>query len=308
MIDRVNHALQRAFADERWLSSSSLRDLLAYSLGDHRLALCLHRVGFEDAPGDQRADTNIAADKLDELIELLLSARRDPSWLSVAFDDGYADAARYLRSRASRFPGVEFLFFLCPEKLTTRRGFRWDLPPGAPARAPFGAPFDPKLEAERSDLVGLGDQPETRLATLDECRVLQSEHGVTLGNHTNQHLCFTRLTLSDVSTELGASRKSFENLFGKGDHFAFPFGSVGTEFDERHAKAAFDEGYSFVWSTEPRPFASAERRPGAVLPRFPVLGTLSARNMATFIAQRAVRWRLKSAARVARSSFARSPA
>lgn len=303
MIGRVNQAVQRALADERWLSASSLREVLGYALGDHRVALCLHRVGFADAPGAD-TETNIASEKLDELLELLLSARRDPSWLTVAFDDGYADAARYLRSRAQQFRGVEWMFFLCPEKLRKRRGFRWDLPSGAPGSGAFGEPYDPRLEAERKDLDGLGDRAESLLATVEECRALRSEHGVTLGNHTNQHLCFARLSLPHAKEELHASKLAFEALFGESPHFAFPFGSVGTEWEPRHAAAAMTEGYSYVWSTEPRPFAPDERRPGAVLPRFPVLGRLSARAMAAFIAQRSVRWRLKSAARLARPAAA----
>ncbi len=303
MIGRVRHALERALVDERWLSAASLREVLARALGEHRVALCLHRVGFSDAPG-RNDETNIAADKLDELLELLLSARRDPSWLTVAFDDGYADAARYLRSRVGRFRGVEFLFFVCPEKLSKRRGYRWDLPAGAPGSGAFGEPYDPKLEAERADLDGLADRPESLLATVEECRALREQYGVTLGNHTNQHLCFARLSLPHVKEELNASRRAFEACFGPSPHFAFPFGSLRTQWDASHASAALAEGYSYVWSTEPRPFAPAERRPGTVLPRYPVLGTLPARSMAAFIAQRALRWRVKSAARRARPAAA----
>ena len=69
------------------------------------------------------------APELDTLIELLLTSRpgagRD--WLRLSFDDGYRDAGDYIRTRAPRFPQVQFDFFICPEKTEARAGFRWDL-------------------------------------------------------------------------------------------------------------------------------------------------------------------------------------
>jgi hypothetical protein len=235
---------------------------------------------------------NIRCEELDALLELLVLARPPGDWLIASFDDGYADAARYVRTRRERFPGIRFMFFVCPHKLSRRRAFRWDLPAGAADADPFGPPLDPEKEALRPDLDGLADQPRSQLVTPDECRELRDAYGVVLGNHSNQHLCFKRLDTAAAERELDAAHADFEALFGPCEDFAFPFGTPELQFGREHASAVFRRGFRHAWSVEARPFLPSERRPGAVLPRLPIFGTQTGRSLAAFVALRALRWRV----------------
>ena len=48
-----------------------------------------------------------------------------------------------------------------------------------------------------------------------------------------------------------------------------------------------------IWTTEARPFQLSERRPGGVLPRFPVDGQRNARQLAGWIAARSLDFRVR---------------
>jgi peptidoglycan/xylan/chitin deacetylase (PgdA/CDA1 family) len=271
--------VERALEAYRFLPDAAVPRVLSAALGQANVALCLHRVN------EAAAELVIAPKNLDALIDFILRAQTASAGrLTVTFDDGYADAAAYVESRHERFPEVKWLLFVCPEKLTKRSGFRWDTTDG-------DGPLDVRTENDRSALRGLGDAPAFRLMTVAECQKLRELANVELGNHTNTHFKHTDLSLEDSRFEIASSRKDFEALFGASPHFAFPFGTPGSEVAPEHARAAHDLGYSHVWSTEPRPYK--DDRDSLLLPRFPVRGTWPARKIALYMSIRATRWRLR---------------
>ena len=281
-----------ALETHRALPLPLLKRFLRQALDGACVALCLHRVKLGPGPLHGAPDMMIRESELDRLLELLVEAgaAEGPHPLLVSFDDGYADAAQYAISRHDRFPGVEWVFFVCPEKLAKRAGFRWDAQPESDAAAP---PHDPARENERSELRGLADREDCRLLGVEECGELRRKSNVRLGNHTNCHFRQVDLPLAESRREIVGSRDAFEALFGKTEHFAFPFGAPQTEFGEEHVRLARDAGYAFLWSTESRPYAPDERVHGAVLPRFAVLGSWPATKYATYIAASAARFRLR---------------
>lgn len=286
-----------------WLPGPALRPLLGRALASLGVSLCLHRVQARPRPTDWQPGLSIPAPELDDLLELLLSARPGPAqgWLTVSFDDGYADAGEYLRTRAPRFPDVEFLFFICPEKIERRAGFRWDLveetlKAGAAheaAVALLDAPVDAATENQRAELLRLSAEPAYALSTLEELEALAQLPNVALGNHTNLHLSSQRWPDALVRADLQRSTADFERLFGPLKHFAFPFGTPRHHVDQRHVDWLHALGDFPIWTTEPRPYRLGERGPGAVLPRFPVNGLKSAKELAGWVAARSLDFRLR---------------
>ncbi|MFN0064047.1 MAG: polysaccharide deacetylase family protein [Myxococcaceae bacterium] len=275
----------------RWIPRAFVRPAVRLALGRLHVALCLHRVSDRPVAGPQAAMT-IPRHVLDELISTLLASGSPHGVprVTVTFDDGYQEAAHYVADRASRWPMVEWLFFVCPQKVATRAGFRWDL---APSAMQEGVSPSPELENRDVALLGRADAPGVTLATVASCQALARFDNVSLGNHTNGHFRHTALALEDSEKELSTSKRDFEHLFGPQTHFAFPFGTPGQEFDARHVAQLRALGNFFIWSTERRPFREDERAPGAVLPRFPINGTWSAKQLLFWIAFRAwvFRWR-----------------
>lgn len=273
------------------LPSALIRAALRRLLEHRSLALCLHRVTLVPA---QASALCVEASVLEGLIELLLSARprAGAGWLTVTFDDGYADAAHWLATRAWRFPEVEFLVFLCPEKIERRAGFRWDLEASSARRADAVA-FDVDTENTRPELLGLGDAFAYRLASLSALRELALLPNVTLGNHTNLHAIATTLPLETVAEDYLRSTRAFERLFGQQRHFAFPFGTPGKQFDGRHVELLRALGEAIIWSTEARPSFTWERKPRAVLPRCPIIGGQSVTAVAAWLAARALNHHLQ---------------
>ncbi len=276
---------------------------LGYALTGRRLALCLHRVAEKTPMHATHPELFASPATLDALMGLLLSTRRGPhqGWLSLTFDDGYDDAVRYVASRARDFPGVEFLIFVCPEKLERRAGFRWDLAERALERGvprervmhQLDAPFALDAENERPELLELGDAAEYRLASLEELTELSHVPNVTLGNHTNVHAPATALALEVAREEYRRSTAHFERLFGPTRHFAFPFGTPGVHFDHRHVALLRELGEVVLWTTQACAYAPAERAPHAVLPRMPIDGRLGADSLAGLIAAHELNHRVK---------------
>jgi hypothetical protein len=279
-----------------------LRQLAGQALSGLHAALCLHRVARARRATDWLPMLTVHPDDLDTAIDLLLSSRRGPRerWLTVTFDDGYADAAEYIDARAARFPDVQFALFVCPEKLETRAGFRWDLierrlaagmERGA-ALALLDAPMDASTENQREDLRELGDAPDFRLATVEAVQALRRWPNVLVGNHTNTHARPRSLSAEAMRDEWQRSRAAFTRRFGAPVESAFPFGTPRADFEPRHVEAfhAVHAG-GLLWTTEGRPYRPEERRPGAVLPRFAVDGRLSGPAMVAWMAARAVAWR-----------------
>jgi hypothetical protein len=287
------------FALGRVLPASAVVWTLRLVLGaEGRIALCLHRVGGR-RPHALAPAMTIAGETLEELLRLLAPLGRR---VTASFDDGYADAARWLEANAGRFPQVEWLSFLCPHKTEARAGFRWDLheklaasgaadAAAAVALGKAGA-LDWEAEQRRDDLAGLGLEPDFELADADTWQRLARERGVVLGNHTNGHFRLTAMPPAAAEAELERSTRDFERLFGPMTQFAFPFGTPGVEVAPEHvAMVRRIAPRCTQWSTEARPYLSAERGSGALLPRYPVDGTWSARQTIWWMAVLAARWR-----------------
>lgn len=287
------------------LPDAALLPLFAISTHGLQLALCLHRVVQCRRRDELLPYVSIPADELDELIRLVRLARgRTPLGLTVAFDDGYADACAYIRTRAPRNPDVEWLFFLCPEKTVLRAGYRWDAwelecPSAHPAEdvaRRLTERYAPDEENYRKDLRRLGDHPSFRLATVEECRAIAGLPGVQLGNHTNSHQNAACLNERELMLDVSSSTRLFEALFGRQRHFAFPFGTPGVHVCDDQVRLVTRVTDAVQWSTEARPYRLEERGLGALLPRFPIDGTRRARELFADIALRALRFRVRGSA------------
>lgn len=301
--ERLSPNALAALAGER-LPTPALRALVGRAFAGLHAALCLHRVG-PTRPTDWQPGLCMPEDELGALLELLLVSRpgATDSWLTVAFDDGYRDAAAWLEANAPRFPTVEFLFFVNPEKAERRAGFRWDLveerlkageAPDA-ARALADAPCDLEAENQRPELRALAEHPDYALCTVEELRALP-RHNLALGNHTNLHLSSVHAPDALVREDFRRSCADFERLFGPLRHFAFPYGTPRWHIDARHVRWLRELGGQFpIWTTEPRPYRPAERQPGAALPRLPVDGTKPAAALAGWMAAHALDFRARGA-------------
>jgi hypothetical protein len=270
-----------------------MRVLLGRVLEGTHVAICLHRVDDGSRGASTAMETVIHPNELDQLLGMLVASRPSAArpWLTVCFDDGYADAAEYVESRLARFPNVKWVLFVCPEKLKKRAGFRWDLKPSAPETEIMAPPFDVRTENDRADLRALGDRVDCRLMTIEECRKIATYPNVMLGNHTNCHFMQTQIPLDDSRYDIEMSRREFEELFGRTDHFAFPFGTPQKEFLEEHVRLAKGLGYKYVWSVDRRPYFPEEQ---GVLPRYPIFGTWPATKTALAILLQAAKWRWRS--------------
>ena len=285
------------------LPTLALKPLLAQALRGFGVSLCLHRVATVDRVTDWQPGLNISPTTLDTLVELLLSASpaSGARWLTLSFDDGYSDAADYIATRAPLFPTIDFTFFVCPEKLEKRAGFRWDAAELAmrngiapdTAKALLDAPVDAATENARPDLTALADAPEYALATLEQVKALAALANVRIGNHTNLHLNAVTLSDEQARAEYRSSTQTFLRLLGPQREFAFPYGTPRHQFAGRHVEMLRELGPFEIWSTEPRPYRLEERKPGAVLPRFPVNGRHSAKAIAGWVLGRALNHRLR---------------
>ena len=281
------------------LPGPALKKLLAAAVRGLGISLCLHRVSARPRSSEWQKTLSIPAYELDELLELLLSA--GPARLSVTFDDGYSDAAGYLRTRAARFPTVDFTFFICPEKAEVRAGFRWDLveeslkrrEPRETAMALLKAPADVTKENARPELRALTGSQDYALCTVEELKELTALPNVRLGNHTNLHLSSANAPDEVVRADFEHSTAAFTRLFGAPTQFAFPFGTPRFHFQQRHVDWLRALGDFPIWTTEARPYRLVEVKPQAVLPRFPVNGTKNASTVAGWIAARSFSFRAR---------------
>jgi peptidoglycan/xylan/chitin deacetylase (PgdA/CDA1 family) len=283
----------------------TLAALLRLSLGVRHLALCFHRVASCRRERELLPKLNMAPAEIDRLVDFLQeAARRSDRWLTICFDDGYRDAAEYILSRAPRFPQVDWIFFVCPEKTEHQVGFRWDL---AEVLREEGARvdhddvvfsrLDMPTENARKDLRSLAADPRFALADAELCRQIQRLPNGALGNHTNVHHRAMLLGLDECRNEYERSSEDFRRLFGEPRHFAFPFGVPGEDFDERHVAALRCLGNFHIWSTEPRPYELAERVEGTVLPRFAIDGMRTWKETVAHIVVRSFRSRFSSTIR-----------
>ncbi len=259
------------------------------------IALCLHRIGQSRRSSDPYPEQTIAPGTLDAFLDLVQSARaggKGPRRLTLTFDDGYLDAVKYVASRAPRYPHIDWVVLVCPEKLVTRAGFRWDLWESDPRSrrrslglAELQTGISPMLENRRPELVGLGNLPEYRLATVEECRSLLANENTWLGNHTNTHLALAAVDASIARLEIEGSTRLFESLFGECLHFAFPFGVPERDFSRANVETLRKVApRALLWSARQRPFRPCERFPGAVLPRVAAPGSWSEKTLAVWLA------------------------
>jgi peptidoglycan/xylan/chitin deacetylase (PgdA/CDA1 family) len=288
---------------EHLLPRPILSTSIGASLAGLGVSLCLHRVSPTPRTTDWQHGLSIPAATLDTLVEELLTSRPGSSahWLSLSFDDGYRDAAEYIESRAPRWPAVQFYFFVCPEKVERRAGFRWDLVeqqlianvPKEQALQALQTPLQASTENSRADLLGLADVPSFAMATVDEVRALTRFKNVIIGNHSNTHASAANQPVSEIAVDYRRSRDDFERLFGPHTHFAFPFGTPLHHFQRHHVDLLRSLGTFTVWTTEARPYRLDEVMPKAVLPRFPVDGSKSALELATWMGLRAALFRMR---------------
>lgn len=281
----------------RWLPGLALKALVRSALEGLGVSLCLHRLAARPRPTDWQPGLSIPAPELDELIEGLLAAR--PRRLSITFDDGYREVAGYLATRAPRYPEVDFTFFICPEKVEARAGFRWDLveesiKAGHDLRAEvLNAPAELAMENARPELLALPALADYELCTLEELKALTKLPNVRLGNHTSLHLSPANSPDELVKADFERSTQTFTRLFGAPTQFAFPFGTPRFHFAQRHVDWLRALGDFPIWTTEARPYRMEEVGPGSVLPRFPVDGRKSARELAGWIAARSIDFRAR---------------
>jgi peptidoglycan/xylan/chitin deacetylase (PgdA/CDA1 family) len=272
-----------AMSAARALPADAVWRLFELAVHDVCVALCLHRVSRT-----RRDRYTIDERELDEFVERAsaIHHRLPGPWLSITFDDGYEDAARFIESRAPRHSGVEWMLFVCPEKAENQAGFRWDLGDSD------ATPFDILRENSRPDLKDVA-QRLYRVAGTAHCKELAQLSNVRVGNHTNCHFRALDLPLEQIGAELRQSHEDFTRLFGPITDFAFPFGAPEQDFDARHVGQLRALGDFHIWTTARRPYLSAHRFPGAVLPRFPVCGEWSAKEIAFWIALLSLRGRLR---------------
>jgi peptidoglycan/xylan/chitin deacetylase (PgdA/CDA1 family) len=289
----VSSAVLRAIAA---LDPGRLAAVFRHALGDRRLALCFHRIAGVRREGELLPKLTVPPAEIDSLIDFLLhAARRNDRWLTVTFDDGYRDSAEYLLAHAPRWPEVEWLYFVCPQKIEMQVGFRWDLAelrrrgdPALDTDSIIFAPIDAGGENLRADLRTLASQPEFAIADLPTCERIQRLPNAELGNHSNLHHRPVLLSPGEFRAEIAESARDFARLFGRARQFAFPFGVPGVDFDATHVAMLREFPGLEIWSTEPRPYRRREREERAVLPRFAVDGTRGWRESVAHITVRSL--------------------
>jgi hypothetical protein len=264
------------------------------------VAVCVHRVGHGVRPCNPAPETTTAPETLDELLDLV-EGHED---FTMTFDDGYADSVAYVRDRAPRRPNVGWVVFVCPEKLTSRAGFRWDHYELLRRRNETSLAFDEFMrkdldvdaENARPELLEVGRQPEFALASVEQCKRASELPNVMIGGHTNTHFNLCELSDADAMRELRRSMIAFEDAFKLPmEHFSFPFGTPGEHFADRHVEYLNQLCRPTMWSTHERPFARSENRSGNVLPRFAIPGGWNGKAMVLWISLKAVRERLRGA-------------
>lgn len=249
-----------------------LRRIVARLIGDDEIALCLHRVG-PTGLASQTLMPELCHDPGD--IDAILDVfRRIESRLTMAFDDGYADAAEYVLDRAPRHPEVDWRFMLCPQKTIDRRGFPWD---DWIADERVGDVDDFLLDwqaahdsdpARAAGSVGGAEREPFRLATIEECRELALLDNVRLGNHSDRHLPSVWLKGDELADEIRMSNERFVGAFGAVTDFAFPFGTMPWVSPD-DVRIALDTVEGDVWTIGSRAVVSDPR----VRPRFSMRST-----------------------------------
>lgn len=230
---------------------SVYRPMLRRAFGDNMVALCLHRVAEQHRRTDPYPANTFVEGQLLELLDLLYGQLG--SRLIITFDDGYLDAIEFVETHSARYPKAEFILFLCPEKLVSKRGYRWDLvelrDQPKSQLAHIHSNLDIRTENQRLDLEEVYRDSRFSLASVKRIVQVGRLANVSLGNHSNCHFNFAKLSQKDWQLELHNSFNLFEQHFGKTEHFAFPFGTPVSQFLPEQARF-IEECYGVkVWST-----------------------------------------------------------
>lgn len=122
-------------------------------------------------------------------------------------------------------------------------GYRSTVSEALPVLQKHGAPgvlFMPTGHVGGSNAFDFGVEPEEPLCTWDELRALR-DGGVAIQSHAHTHRAFSSIGPQERAEELTHSKALLEEeLGGKVDTIAFPYGDAGPDAD--HAQAA-DAGY-----------------------------------------------------------------
>ena len=102
--------------------------------------------------------------------------------------------------------------------------------------------------------------------TPDQLPELSLHPLVTIGNHSNTHPSFTKLTLEQASAELDICSSYLSTLGISANHFAFPYGSR-LECRSREFAIAFQKGFKTITTTYPHTLSS--RSSPHSIPRVP---------------------------------------
>jgi hypothetical protein len=279
---------------------SVLRFLYQRATAGFSVGVCLHRVQDQRRASDPYPQTTATAKDIDTFLRIAATKVESATpRLSMCFDDGYEDSAAYVGSRAPLYPTVEWAFFVCPEKIKKKAGFRWDLYELMGAnkgrtglRAALRKDLAVAAENDRADLKEVARHPSFALASEERCKELQKLPNVTVGNHTNTHFNLATLPRDESSLDLRSSTHDFEAAFGAMRQFAFPFGVPGLHFSREHVELLRSLRNPIMWSTEERPYRATERGPGSVLPRMVFRGVWGGKAMALWTSYCALRHRL----------------
>ena len=107
-----------------------------------------------------------------------------------------------------------------------------------------GKSFEPDSLVSRKVFGFRGRNTSIEFLTWDQCRA-SAQVGVTIGSHTKSHRRLSELTLSEVRTELTASKLEIETHMGIDcEHFCAPYGLPGEDFYlKRDGQLAREIGY-----------------------------------------------------------------
>lgn len=241
-------------------------------IGSADVALCFHRVGSaEDRRTMLMPELCHDANVIDELIGWFTPIS---GTLTMSFDDGYADAERYVAQRAPQHPDIRWHFNVCPQKTIDRHGFTWDdwiEHPDHGSEDEFLSVWREHLDGDRPEAAGTpggADRANCRLATVEECRALAALPNVELGNHTDRHLPSAWLSPDALVDEITTSHERFGAAFGPAAHIALPFGTAPWVTAD-NVRTVLDTVSCTVWTIGSNAPVDDER----VTPRFSMRST-----------------------------------